>query len=71
LQQSQFFPLHGLNFRLAHVVTLPYGSRQEAKLPIIFINSATHFLTQAKNDPFPLTLTLSPIGGEGIKKELL
>jgi len=26
---------------------------------------------QEETDYFPLTLTLSPIGGEGIKKELL
>jgi hypothetical protein len=30
-----------------------------------FINSLTHFLL--REDYFPLTLTLSPIGGEGKK----
>ena len=28
------------------------------------------FLMERKSDYFPLTLTLSPIGGEGIRKEL-
>jgi hypothetical protein len=38
------------------------------KIPLVqqFINSLTYF--ELREDYFPLTLALSPIGGEGIKR---